>query len=302
MLLAEATMPVNKSLAPDLAALLAATERNWLALQPELAATRRRLDEVWRLLIVPLWPEIKAAAALWARVEPTVAARRREDRWCAKLLDPRADESDRRRAAEAIAATFPLKLSGGDRRWRAWRTLAREARKSHGVLLRELLTLGLLDAARPERLSQPCTIKLGDETRYTRQPDGSLKGRRTFRVYRDTAPITLPPDDLRQWLMRQAFKAAEQLIGVGDDPERPRPPRVERGDGAVLAGRQAQHARAALTASDYRLVLPRLSPQERQVLTAWAEGDSTAVIADTLRIDPASVRAIKSRIRKKSRQ
>ena len=40
-------MPANKPLAPDLAALLAATERNWLTLQPELAATRRRLDEAW---------------------------------------------------------------------------------------------------------------------------------------------------------------------------------------------------------------------------------------------------------------
>ena len=267
-------------------------------------ATRVQADArtVWlnaRRALEPLWPKIDALMAEWARIEPVVAAKEREDRLYATLLDPDTTEKGRHCAAEAIVAEdplwFPPKLSGGRRRWRAWQKAAEDIGKDHRALLRDLLVLGLAHAARPERLSTPATIKIAyEETRTA--PDGkSVEFRQKFRVYRGTAPEALPPDDLRLHLRRQAFKAAEEYIGEGDAPLRVPVP----SPAALIVGRTAQQKRVLLTSSEFRRLKPMLSPRECQVGARLAEGESAATIAQELGIQPGTVRVFKHRLLKK---
>jgi hypothetical protein len=247
------------------------------------------MDRVLADQIIRIAANLAQARPTWARIGCILAMKEREDRLFATLLDRGSTAAERRGAAEAIAKTYPGKLSGGSRLWGAWRALARERGQSQLGLLRECLALGLLDAARPERLAKRGTIKIAR--------DDDTSGLR-FHVYRDTAPGTLPPLQLRHWLKRQAFKAAADVIGAGPDGRKPRQwPNIENIGTMPAIGPAALPA-----ASDLRRVLPLLSPRERQVLAGWLGGESTATIAGDLGINPASVRAFKRRIRQKIRE
>jgi len=275
----------------DRIARIAALQAYVRTIAPEIAKIQRAL--------APLWGMVDALVAECARLEPIVAAGRRTDRLWATLLDAHATEADRGRAAEAIAATFPLKLSGGKRRWRAWRARASETRQSHHSLLQELLVFGLRDAARPERLSAPANLRIGHDERYT-TPEGKIEFRMRYRSYPDTAPNALPPDELRIWLRRQAYKAAEEVIGTGDASELVQS--AGKATGALVAGRAAQQSWATAISSDLWRIKSRLSPREQQVFAKLAEGESRATIAEQLGITPGNVRVLIHRIKKKARR
>ena len=276
---------------PALERELAKIRAAWPEIRVRLEAEDRIAQRIVRAEMAKLravWPEIRARLEAEERA---VAEQTREDRRYAELLSPASTEADRHAAAEAIVETFPIKLSGGRRRWRAWTAAAADVGMDHRAYLRWLLVRGLLHAADQTRLARRGTIKIGYD-------DGA--GLR-FRVYRDTAPAALPPGDLRRWVMRQAYREAESVIGVADLPDADAwRVAAERGATALMTGRTAQATRATLPAVMWADVAARLSPRERAVFDLLTEGESTARIAEALQTTPANIRVLKHRIGRKA--
>ncbi len=119
------------------------------ALAPQLATVQRALASGWA--------RIEPVVAEWARLESLVADGRRRERHWTVLLDADAAEADRRQAAEAIAATFPVALCGGKRRWRALCAWAQELGQPRHSVLQNLFACGLMDAAHPRGPSAALT-------------------------------------------------------------------------------------------------------------------------------------------------